>query len=268
MERLVRDAARDALVDHVDRAADCLTAVEQDRGAAQDLDALRRQRVDRDGMVCGSVGHVDRADAVDQHLDALAREAAQHGARGTGGKAAGGNAGHAVEHFAQLAVEIGVERRAFDDAGPGEQVELAQASGSDHDGPARIHAAVVEVVLNLLLRHLVIGRRRGRVLGQRRLGHGNRDQGQGGGEGAFALIQHIAPHNGRSTGFKHNPPNVHAARRTTCVSPGYISMSGKWSGRGDSNARPQPWQGCALPLSYARSLALYRTARPGGEARN
>ena len=27
----------------------------------------------------------------------------------------------------------------------------------------------------------------------------------------------------------------------------------KWSGRGDSNARPQPWQGCALPLSYARA---------------
>ena len=25
-----------------------------------------------------------------------------------------------------------------------------------------------------------------------------------------------------------------------------------WSGRGDSNPRPQPWQGCALPLSYTR----------------
>ena len=25
-----------------------------------------------------------------------------------------------------------------------------------------------------------------------------------------------------------------------------------WSGRRDSNPRPQPWQGCALPLSYAR----------------
>lgn len=25
-----------------------------------------------------------------------------------------------------------------------------------------------------------------------------------------------------------------------------------WSGRWDSNPRPQPWQGCALPLSYAR----------------
>ena len=26
----------------------------------------------------------------------------------------------------------------------------------------------------------------------------------------------------------------------------------KWSGRWDSNPRPQPWQGCALPLSYTR----------------
>ena len=28
-----------------------------------------------------------------------------------------------------------------------------------------------------------------------------------------------------------------------------------WSGKRDSNPRPQPWQGCALPLSYSRFLA-------------
>ena len=27
----------------------------------------------------------------------------------------------------------------------------------------------------------------------------------------------------------------------------------KWSGKRGSNSRPQPWQGCALPLSYSRS---------------
>ena len=27
-----------------------------------------------------------------------------------------------------------------------------------------------------------------------------------------------------------------------------------WSGRRDSDPRPQPWQGCALPLSYFRSM--------------
>src|SRR5262249_33490352 len=26
-----------------------------------------------------------------------------------------------------------------------------------------------------------------------------------------------------------------------------------WSGKRDLNPRPQPWQGCALPLSYSRS---------------
>ena len=25
-----------------------------------------------------------------------------------------------------------------------------------------------------------------------------------------------------------------------------------WSGKRGSNSRPQPWQGCALPLSYSR----------------
>ena len=28
---------------------------------------------------------------------------------------------------------------------------------------------------------------------------------------------------------------------------------GNWSGWRDSNPRPQPWQGCALPLSYTRA---------------
>jgi hypothetical protein len=39
-----------------------------------------------------------------------------------------------------------------------------------------------------------------------------------------------------------------------------------WSGRGDSNARPSPWQGDALPLSYAR-IRGYAAAAACGEAR-
>ena len=35
-----------------------------------------------------------------------------------------------------------------------------------------------------------------------------------------------------------------------------------WSGRRDSNPRPQPWQGCALPLSYARIRPERRCGRP------
>ena len=32
----------------------------------------------------------------------------------------------------------------------------------------------------------------------------------------------------------------------------------KWSGRRDSNPRPSPWQGDALPLSYSRMLMVPR----------
>ena len=34
-----------------------------------------------------------------------------------------------------------------------------------------------------------------------------------------------------------------------------------WSGRRDSNPRPQPWQGCALPLSYTRSRGVSAASR-------
>ena len=37
-----------------------------------------------------------------------------------------------------------------------------------------------------------------------------------------------------------------------------LSYAPIWSGRRESNPRPQPWQGCALPLSYARSLDITR----------
>ena len=37
-----------------------------------------------------------------------------------------------------------------------------------------------------------------------------------------------------------------------------------WSGRRDSNPRPQPWQGCALPLSYTR---IHRGGVAAGAAR-
>ena len=37
-----------------------------------------------------------------------------------------------------------------------------------------------------------------------------------------------------------------------------------WSGRRDSNPRPQPWQGCALPLSYTRIRAASPPRRAYG----
>jgi hypothetical protein len=43
-----------------------------------------------------------------------------------------------------------------------------------------------------------------------------------------------------------------------------IRSMGIWSGRRDSNSRPQPWQGCALPLSYARAPRVARGAPKSG----
>src|SRR5262249_51771731 len=34
-----------------------------------------------------------------------------------------------------------------------------------------------------------------------------------------------------------------------------------WIGKRDSNPRPQPWQGCALPLSYSRTRIAVSTDR-------
>ena len=46
-----------------------------------------------------------------------------------------------------------------------------------------------------------------------------------------------------------------------------LDLEEKWSGRGDSNARPLPWQGNALPLSYTRIRALQYNASQDGRKR-
>ena len=39
---------------------------------------------------------------------------------------------------------------------------------------------------------------------------------------------------------------------TDALPIGAMDLHALWSGRRDLNPRPQPWQGCALPLSYFR----------------
>ncbi len=36
----------------------------------------------------------------------------------------------------------------------------------------------------------------------------------------------------------------------------FCGFKNSWSGKRGSNSRPQPWQGCALPLSYSRSVRI------------
>ena len=51
-----------------------------------------------------------------------------------------------------------------------------------------------------------------------------------------------SPFRAKGAGEKKNRPEQ------KCSTAGFLYWSGRW----DSNPRPQPWQGCALPLSYAR----------------
>ena len=81
MVAFVGNARRNALVDHVHRAADRLTAVQQHGGAAQDLDTLGCERIDRRRMVDRGVRNIRRSDPIDKHAHALALEAAQHRTR-------------------------------------------------------------------------------------------------------------------------------------------------------------------------------------------
>ena len=58
-------------------------------------------------------------------------------------------------------------------------------------------------------------------------------------------------------GSRASQPRLSAKQKARCVS-GPLSKSANrksWSGRRDSNPRPRPWQGRALPLSYTRIRA-------------
>ncbi len=49
-----------------------------------------------------------------------------------------------------------------------------------------------------------------------------------------------------------NPDLILLLKLKTPDVPGFLWIL--WSGKRDSNSRPQPWQGCALPLSYSRLI--------------
>src|SRR6266852_4247715 len=59
-------------------------------------------------------------------------------------------------------------------------------------------------------------------------------------------------------------PGWHAPNmRKAAVSRGFRCHR-NWSGRWDSNPRPRPWQGRALPLSYARIRSIHIIPGEGG----
>jgi hypothetical protein len=49
-----------------------------------------------------------------------------------------------------------------------------------------------------------------------------------------------------------SPSGLHVEKNISAQTSNAMFQLRSWSGKRGSNSRPQPWQGCALPLSYSR----------------
>ena len=102
LHRLRRHDERHAVVQHVDDAADRLTAVAQRRGSAHDLDALRRKRIDRNAVIGADVRDVRGAGAVLEQANSGSVHAADDRSAGTGGEVGRGDAGHVLQRVGDV----------------------------------------------------------------------------------------------------------------------------------------------------------------------
>ena len=133
MDRLLRDMARNARVDDVDDAADRRGAEQQHRRPAQHLDPLGGERVDRHRMIDAGRGGVEAADAVGEHPDAVALEAAQHRPRGARAEGGGGNAGLPGERVADRRPQLAGQLLAAHHRAAGEDVGAVAGEAGDDD---------------------------------------------------------------------------------------------------------------------------------------
>jgi hypothetical protein len=76
-----------------------------------------------------------------------------------------------------------------------------------------------------------------------------------------------APIPSQRQNFPARSPAPRQQKGPDIPSPRHSKFKENWSGRRDSNPRPQPWQGCALPLSYTRSRGESRKQRVYGRTR-
>ena len=102
MHWLIRHRAGNALVDHIHCAANSRAAEQQHCRPPENLDPLRRQRINCHGMVCRCVRGVDVANTIGQHRNAIALETAQHGAGCAWRKTCRRNAGQLRQHITNL----------------------------------------------------------------------------------------------------------------------------------------------------------------------
>ncbi len=121
---------RNALVGDVDDAADRLRAEAQGGGAADHLDALGGERIDRDGVVLREIGDILRADAVFLDAHAGVVEAADDRPAGAARRETGaGDAGQGVELVAErcaaVAADLGLGNNGDGHEGAVDDLQLA-----------------------------------------------------------------------------------------------------------------------------------------------
>jgi hypothetical protein len=156
--RRVGGPAGDATIEDVDRAPDRLAAEQQRRRAVKHLDPVRRDRIDRHRVIGRRVGDVDRADAVDEHSDPFALEAAQDRPRCAGREGRCRDARKARQRVPELWPHLAHELGSREHLGAGQDVEVAHERRGDDDV---LLGFLVDVVA--VLDHL-FGRRVGGLL--------------------------------------------------------------------------------------------------------
>ena len=116
-DRSIRQFLHDQAVNHVDDAANSLTAIGQRSGASQDLDLLGVDPVGRDLVIRRCGRGVNRTDAIGQHEHALGAKAPQDRTAGTLAEEGGRHASLARERVAKRAGKFLDEFGAIDRGG-------------------------------------------------------------------------------------------------------------------------------------------------------
>ena len=144
------------------------------------IDVIDGQRVEHHCVVGRNRRSIDCANAIGQHPDAIAIEAAQHRARGAGGKAAGRNAGQPGQCLADLAAQLRGQRVALNRRAAGQQAEVGGRMSDDKQ--LRVFLAMRFAMCGILCRGG--GKRK-----QAGAGDGGKQRGWGKAFGHHALIQ-------------------------------------------------------------------------------
>ena len=77
------------------------------------------------------------------------------------------------------------------------------------------------------------------------------------------LRAHMVPRAGSNPHGGHPPQDFKSCASACSATPACHIEN--WSGRRDSNPRPQPWQGCILPLNYFRKTCMSYFIKSAGE---